>query len=116
MCSSPAPPERHMMPTTSPSTVRDGRSRHAADSPQAVSRCDDKAIAVAFHHKSSPVYCWRGFGFENSVPGCLATAISVGAFIQRPRPTTARMIPPRRWSIGLNSADASKPLLISRLR
>jgi hypothetical protein len=30
------------------------------------------------------------------------------------RPTTARMMPPRRRSIGPNSADASKPLPISR--
>ena len=56
----------------------------------------------------------EGNGFENSVPRCLATAISMGAFIRRPRPTTARMIPPRRRSIGLNSTDTSKPLLISR--
>jgi hypothetical protein len=28
----------------------------------------------------------------------------------------SRMIPPRRRSIGLNSAEASKPLRISRLR
>jgi hypothetical protein len=31
-----------------------------------------------------------------------------------PRPTTARMMPPRRRSIGSNSAEASKPLPISR--
>ena len=65
--------------------------------------------------------------FEISVPRCLATANSVGAFrvsggslsrrnssIGLPRPTTARVIPPRRLSTGLNPTEASKPLPIWR--
>jgi len=58
----------------------------------------------------------EGNGFEILVPRCLATANSVGAFISASgcsvsrrnssiglaRPTTARVIPPRRLSIGPN--------------
>jgi hypothetical protein len=52
--------------------------------------------------------------------GRLHSTVSGGSSSRRnssiglPRPTTARMIPPRRGSIGLNSAEAPKPLLISR--
>ena len=56
--------------------------------------------------------CWRRMDskiqFRDASP-----PPSARAFIRRPRPTTAQMIPPRRRSIGLNSAEASKPLLIS---
>src|SRR6516225_1511120 len=56
--------------------------------------------------------CWREMDskiqFRDASP-----PPSARAFIRRPRPTTAQMIPPRRRSIGLNSAEASKPLLIS---
>jgi hypothetical protein len=71
----------------------------------------------------------EGNGFEISVPRCLATANSVGAFISAgerrllepqkqlyrfTEPTTARAIPPRRLSIGSNPTEASKPLPIWR--
>jgi len=70
----------------------------------------------------------EGNGFEILVPRCLATANSVGAFISASgcsvsrrnssiglaRPTTARVIPPRRLSIGPNPTEASKPLPIWR--
>jgi hypothetical protein len=69
----------------------------------------------------------EGNGFELSVPRCLATAqrgrlhaaVNDNSSRRRnssiglPRPATARMIPPRRRSIGPNSADGSKPLPIS---
>jgi hypothetical protein len=40
--------------------------------------------------------------------------LPIGGLGTAPRPTTARMIPPARRSIGLNSAHASKTLPISR--
>jgi hypothetical protein len=60
-------------------------------------------------------------GFENSVPRCPAITNSAGALISAvsdgslnhrsssiglPGPTTARMIPPRRMSIGPNPTEA----------
>ena len=76
--------------------------------------------------KDSPL---EGTGFEISVPRCLVTANSVGAFISAGewrllgrrnssirllRPATARVIPPRRLSIGPDLTEASKPLPIRR--
>jgi hypothetical protein len=51
--------------------------------------------------------------------GCLHAAVNddswrPGTAIDLPRPTTTRMVPPRRRSISPNSAETSKPLPISR--
>jgi hypothetical protein len=69
--------------------------------------------------------CWRGmeskFQFRDASPPPTAWApsfrrVSGGSLRRRnssiglPRPTTARVIPPRRLSIGPNPTEASKPL------